>query len=359
MRTPPGNPPRLLRVDALKTVSLYSVALIHSAAPLLEKYTAADSGLWWAGNLYNSAARWCIPAFFMISGSFLIGEAGRTGPVSFLRHRLDRIGIPFLAWSAVYFAWNVEVNHTGQSYPSFFLLVLTQPAFYHLWFLYVLAGMYLAAPILSVYTLSASPRNQAYFLLFWFLFGSLLPTVESLSGISLFFITGSHVALFRYTGFFILGHLIRVNRISRLQRRLALPGILLGLSVTILGTYRTTVVGGAGTFNGTFYEYYSPNVVLMAVSLYILALKAGMPFRKRFRGMAGIVMSISACVPGMYLVHPLVISVLKRGMAGFYFDQNSLSPVTGVPLFALAVSGISFFITAAMRATPLLRRIVP
>jgi surface polysaccharide O-acyltransferase-like enzyme len=313
--------------------------------------------VWWIGNLYDSLARWSIPVFLMLSGAFLVDEAAGAAPGPFLLHRFRRIGIPFLFWSAVYFAWNIEMNGQDTPYRSFLLVIARRPAYYHLWFLYVLMGLYLLAPLLGAYTVAASRSNIVYLLLLWFLFGSLVPAIESYAGLSIAFMTSAPASVFRYIGYFLLGHLLRATRWP-CGRCITL--FLAGYAVTALGTYFVTVVRNRGSFGGVFYEYYSPNVLLMSVALFVFFRSAaGMDVGGlRSHGMRTVRFT-AACVPGIYLVHALLIAALKRGMAGIVLDQYMSHPAMGVPFFALVVFALSLGIVGLIRAVPVVRRIVP
>ncbi len=352
--------PRILWADFLKIGAMYAVVLIHSAAPLLIAYNRQGPRVWWVGNLYDSLARWCIPVFFMLSGAFLIGKAQRVGPGPFLARRLQRIGIPFLIWSAVYFVWNIQMNNHDLSYGSFLVTIIREPAYYHLWYLYVLMGVYLFAPLLSVYLQSASKRNVTYFIILWVIFGSVLPTVEAYFDFPLFMISTAPYSLFRYLGFFLIGYLMRNSSCSRGWLTLYALVFLAGLLVTIAGTWWLTVVKGGGEFSGVFYEYYSPNVLIMSVSLFIIIKSLRLPSGVYVPNpVAGTISFVAGCVPGIYLVHALVIALLQQEFGGFRIDQYTYGAVLGVPLFALIVFGISLVFVGFIRLIPLLRRIVP
>ncbi len=351
---------RVLWADYLKIFAMFAVVLIHSAAPLLVAYEERGAGVWWIGNLYDSAARWCIPAFFMLSGAFLIDKARTLGSVAFLRRRLARIGVPFLAWSAVYYIWNIEINGADMAYESFLVSIIQAPAYYHLWFFYVLIGLYLIAPLLSIYFASATRRNVAYFLILWALFGSLAPTIEAIRGSAIFFIAGSPFSLFRYIGFFALGYVLRDVRCSGRQCVVLLLVFVTGLAITALGTWRLTV-SNQGEFNGALYEYYSPNVVVMAASIFcIIKSVPGLSNATQSHCIGKSVALVGACVPGVYLVHALVIAALKQGLiGGVRFEPDYFGTAPGVLLFALVVFVISLTIALGIRAIPVLRRLAP
>ena len=63
--------------DYLRVAATFAVVVLHVAA---SKWSAADvnGATWKAFNFYNSAVRWGVPIFIMISGSlFLLGTLPR------------------------------------------------------------------------------------------------------------------------------------------------------------------------------------------------------------------------------------------------------------------------------------------
>jgi surface polysaccharide O-acyltransferase-like enzyme len=103
----------------------------------------------------------------MLSGYFLF-------PVedifSFYKKRLSRIVIPFIVWCIVYafyayFLGKVDLN-------TALINILKIPVNFgtevgHLWFVYMLTGIYLFAPILSPWIQTASRRSMEVYLLLW------------------------------------------------------------------------------------------------------------------------------------------------------------------------------------------------
>lgn len=83
-----------------------------------------------------------MPLFFLLAGFFARMLYGRRGAGGFLRHRLVRIGLPFLIFLPLSFAFArfVFVQTHPDLVPPFFLTV-------HLWFLYYLLAYSLAAAV--------------------------------------------------------------------------------------------------------------------------------------------------------------------------------------------------------------------
>ncbi|NLG17642.1 MAG: acyltransferase family protein [Fibrobacter sp.] len=347
---------RLLWPDILKILSIYGVVLIHSAAPMLTRYDSVGMQNWWVANIYDSLVRWCIPVFFMASGAFLIAKAGKESPGQFFMRRSRKIIVPFLIWSAVYFLWRIYLNGEDLQWTSFFSMLFREPIYYHLWFIYILIELYLLAPVLGVYVKSAGMKNQLYLLSLWFIFCSILPMLEIICGFQTILSIGSTVSFINYAGYFFLGYFLHDIKLKPVYLPFLFLLFALGFLATAYGTFYLSIIKGNGTFSGVFYEYYTVNVLAMSVSVFLI-IKSIPVFQVSSRGiLTGI---IAACVPGIYFVHAIVIAVFKRNLLGFTLSESSLRPSIGIPVFALAVFGISLVITQIIKIIPGIRCAIP
>ncbi len=351
---------RLIWPEALKIAALFAVILIHSAAPLLLRYHSMGAEVWWIGNLYDSLARWCIPVFVMLSGSFLIDRADGKHWNQFIVRRMRRVVIPLIFWSALYFIWRREVNGENLDPGDFFALVLAEPAYYHLWFLYMLIGLYVIAPLLNAFMRRASTSMLFYFFALWVLFGSLLPTAQRLFGFRIYDPLGNATPLFVYMGYFSIGRALRDLLPGPRLRLLAAGTFLLAYAATALGTYYRSIVRNGGELDPVFYEYGSISVVLMSLGVFLMFKGDGKPVHPRhFRRKELVLLKIAQCMPGVYLLHAMVIAVLAQGMTGITFTQLSLPPVIGVPAFAFTTFTVSLCVILVLRDVPVIRWVVP
>jgi surface polysaccharide O-acyltransferase-like enzyme len=350
----------LLWADVLKIASIFAVVLIHAAAPFLLQYHKQGGAAWWAGNAYDSLARWCIPLFFMLSGAFLIPEASQLSLKSFFSRRFRRVFIPFVVWSGIYFLWRIHVNGEALAWKSFLPLFLREPLYYHLWFFYVLVELYLLAPIVAVFTVHARKSTLWYFFILCIIFGSLLPQIQTYVKLDTYFTLGKSSAIFAYVGIFMLGHVLREILPSAAVRVVWTLIFLLALSVTAFGTYLLTVRQNNGVLGELFYEYFSVNVTLMAVAVYLNGKCIPQPAGGTAdKPVLNLIQLIATCVPGIYLIHPMMMTLFAREVLGFTLTGANLPPTFGIPLFALAVFTGSLICVLVLKLIPGIKYIVP
>lgn len=350
----------LIWPDLLKVLAIYAVIVIHSAAPYLILYEERGLHDWWAGNIYDSAARWCIPLFVMLSGLFLIEKYREETFWNFFARRFFRVLFPLIIWSFIYFLWRIYANKEELSLYSFIPMLFLEPIYYHLWYMYLVIELYLLAPIMGLYMKYSCCRHNWYYIALWFVMAVVLTFIESWFDVRTYISIGTENSIFKFAGYFALGWMLKDFELKAVKKFLFFLFFLLGLFITAYGTYLVTVLRNNGQFSDLFYEYFSFGVFMMAVSIFLIGKSLKNPaFFSRFRKGHKILSFTAACVPGIYLVHAILIAVAKRGMLGFRFTPEMTDPFIGIPIFALGVLAASLLVVFIIKALPVIRYMVP
>jgi surface polysaccharide O-acyltransferase-like enzyme len=149
------------------------VIVVHSTEPFYlggegsRILTAADA--FWA-SFFDSFVRACVPLFIVASSYLQFPLHYSSG--EFCRRRAVRILIPFAVWSLIYaFVWGEPVYNLKN------LLLNFNYAAGHLWFVYMLIGVYLLMPILSPWAEKVGKKELQVYLGIW-LFTTLLPLIR-------------------------------------------------------------------------------------------------------------------------------------------------------------------------------------
>lgn len=164
-------------VDWMRTVAIFFVIVIHSTEPFYiggegSLILSQTNALWVA--FFDSFCRACVP-LFVIASCFL--QLPLDKPVSqFFRKRFVRVLVPFFLWTAAYaIAWGNPVDNFKD------LLLNFNYAAGHLWFVYMLIGVYLLIPMLSPWASQVSKRQLTFYLAVC-LFTTLIPFVREIAG---------------------------------------------------------------------------------------------------------------------------------------------------------------------------------
>lgn len=339
-------------VDLVRIVAVFQVILVHLSYVIFFKEELLSSN-WMAANFYDSFSRMGVPLFFMASGFLLLG---RSEPVpDFFRKRFVKVGIPTLFWSVAYLLWSVEAYRNGTMNPPGIALSMLKAMYLgdveiHLWFLYILIGIYLVVPILRVFVSAASRQDLTYFVALWFLATPLLEMAQRILGqptaLVIPVVTG-------YVGYFMLGYLLAEVELDRRGLLLSTLGVILAVAITFFGTNMLSV--RAGPIDAYFYSYFSPPTVLATICGFFLLKDLG----QRLGKAGGLVRAVSATSFGIYLVHIFVVELLRKGDLGFRLYSWMAPSAYMIPLTALVVFFLSFVIVFALRKIPILRMLVP
>lgn len=347
---------RLIWADILRVSAVFAVVLLHSAAPLLVQYRTEGPASWWIGNVYDSAVRWCVPLFVMLSGALLLGSNQPVG--QFLARRFRRVAVPFVVWSVLYFCWAIFFKGRDLAVADFPRLLIDGSVYYHLWFFPMILTLYLLIPILRPFLRRTGRRGAWILVAAWIPIVTLLPVIADMRGWREA-PESVDASPLRYAGYLVLGYLLRDALPNRQQTRAAVVLFVGAWALTAVGTWVLTVPLGGGRFDGLLYEYFAANVVLMTVAVFLLGRRAGARSSSGDLRAARLLRTASASALGVYVVHAMVIDLLKSGRLGLRIDQASVHPAVGIPLFALAVFGLSFAVVLTLRRIPVIGKVVP
>jgi surface polysaccharide O-acyltransferase-like enzyme len=255
----------LIYVKSVRAFALCVIVTLHVAFPLIHLYNSISYSEWWMGNYFYIWGKIGSPLFTMVSGLLLLNPA-KDQPLSlFFRKRFMKVLLPFAAWSVIYLIWRIYLR--GESFTPWEMMVLfvQGPVYYHLWFIQMILGLYLATPILRIYIRHATRQNLTYFLIVWLVTVSILPIIKRFFdfevGIDITVTTG-------YVGFFVLGYYLRDITLTRRQIMASLLVVVASLLFTQYVTYAMTVRNN-GAFDNFFVLNDSFNLVILAVSLFL------------------------------------------------------------------------------------------
>ena len=339
---------RLVYLDWLRILAALAVVTIHVSASVVTDSAQEYKSPWMAGNFYDSIGRWCVPIFVMISGALMLSSKRDVTIRDFLQKKMSKILIPLAAFSVIYYANEVRKGEYAFSTSDFIQRLATDDIMYHLWFLYMIAGLYLITPLLKLLVQHAQRKDVEYFVLLWFFASVLSKLLEYIVGytveIELFFVT-------HYIGYFVLGYYLFTYDITATWRKIIYVGGLLGWFTTFFMTYVESIQVD-GPLEHFWYDEHTPNVMLMAIALFTV-----FKYTKLGRfPLPWIGKVISEASFGIYLIHVLVMQTILEKVSFAWVDVH---PIIGIPYKVTLVLTISTLLVLGIKKVPGLRRIIP
>ena len=334
---------RLVWVDVLRLAAMLMVIAGHS----VDIYNATPqddpmNGFW--GAFIGSLMRPSVPLFAMMTGLLLlpIGESAS----SFYRRRIPRVLIPMLFWSVIYYLipWFTGVigldksvisvlfpfefapsQEWGDAVSNIAMIPLMFNGYTtHMWYLYMLIGLYLFMPFFSAWVEKNDHTLIRTYIILWGC-SLMLPYLAQLLSPNLFGVCAwNQFGTFHYfagfTGYLLLGHLLgKGNPLP--SRKIVAVGVMLyfaGYVVTYTGF--TTIMAQysyeqAPDLIEMFWQFCSPNVVLMAIGLFLIAQRVKIRSERWQR----VLQSTTRCSFGAYLMHyifigPVIILLSPLGL---------------------------------------------
>ena len=322
-------------VDWRRVIACFMVFVVHSTEPFYlggqGSLILTESDAFWS-SFFDSLVRSCVP-LFVIASSYLQFPV-RYPTCEFFKRRAVRILIPFAIWTAVYaFVWGEPADNFRN------LLLNFNYSAGHLWFVYMLIGVYLLMPMLSKWAETVEKKELQIYLGIC-LFTTLIPILRDwVSGHAVTVVYGPsglpRQALFPlwgeaswnaygvfyyfsgFMGYLLLGLYFRrfVGELSWKKTLLiALPCYIAGFAITFGGFLYRVYETAAGVFpveglveKAVWWETTWCNdtlgVALMAVAwiLVIKKIKAEGKFYQK------VLLPVSKASYGMYLMHLLIL----------------------------------------------------
>lgn len=372
--TAPTGRERLVWCDAMRLLAFFFLLCCHAADPFYAAaaYAAgggtADPELVTWGTRWGSLVRPCVPLFVMLTGVLCLPV--KTGMTQFYGRRIPRVLFPFLIWSVLYYMtpWftgivgldSSTVRHLfpwaesdSQALGDGLALVARIPYAFsfiasHMWYIYMLIGLYLYMPIFSAWVERATRREKEWVLGLWLLSTGLPYFTTYVSRYCFGTCEWNSFGLFYYfagfSGYMLLGHYIREYiRWGAVRTMLvSIPLLAAGLAITHAGySHIMAMSERTPEMVELFWTYNTPNVVMMTVAWFLIVCRLRINANGR---VARWLASLTTCGFGIYMIHYYFVYL------GFCMGEwMGIPDALRIPFSALVILTCSWSIVAVAR----------
>lgn len=331
MNKPSVQTQRIVWVDLLRLIALLMVITAHCVDIYNVTPDVAASDSRW-GAIIGSFVRPSVPIFAMMTGLLLLPVGQSAG--DFYRRRIPRVVIPMILWSAIYCLspWLIGILGGGpevvttffpmeqapsQSFGDAMRNVAAIPFTFngyttHMWYIYMLVGLYLLMPFMSAWIAKGDRTMTRTYVILWgcslllpYLRYAVAPYIFGECAWNEF---GTFYCFAGFSGYLLLGHLLKNGN------GLSTPKVVLLALLLFASGYAITYTGFRSMsaqysydehpeLLEMFWQFCSPNVVIMAVALFIAVQRT----RIRSQRTQNILADITRCSFGTYLIHYLLI----------------------------------------------------
>lgn len=342
---------RVLYLDVLRIIAIMAVIMIHvSNKYLTEPVSNLNPSHWYISCAYYSFSRWAVPIFCMISGALFLDGKQNVSIKTLYKKNIFRIFIAFLFWSVLYAIYvTIEYDWLKLSTLKTFIGEVVH-GHYHLWFLWMIAGLYISFPILKA--IYSDKKILKYYLTIMLVYAFTLPFFFDICksfGILENFIekVGScyvkmnlHLVL-GYAGYFLLGGVLNNQNFSNTKKFIIYIG---GVSSFLLSFFLTSILHKKGvdfySIDGTFLNYQGLLVFFTSIAVFIFVKNLSPISKFNFLWFE----LLSKNVFGVYLIHIFVLD--------FFVYRNLLNdftPIWGIPFLTIIIFFVSVVIVMCLR----------
>jgi len=303
------------------------VVLIHVTSGIMDNYSVAEVGtgraLVWS-ELQIVVMRWAVPIFLMITGALLLNPEKQIGwakvwkYVKRMVYVLCTFGFAFCLMKELFVYRALTLEMLWQAV----LDLLSNDGFSHMWYIYALIGVYLLLPLFKSFVASHDKRELEILLLILFTFTCVIPTINSVFGLNLAtFVWFSSSVFYVFMGYY-------AHNFMELNHRILCVG-LVALALN-MGLKAWGIVG-----YGEYWKFlHGPGCfmeALWSITVFLLMKRyLDRPYKAR-----GGVATISRLSFGIYIIHPLFLNILYKGLG---WGPWMLPPV----IFELVIWAIAF-----------------
>lgn len=344
---------RVYYLDVLRFIACIAVVMIHTTSEyVLKDFGSAD---FWIGNILNSISRFGVPIFVMISGCLMLDKRYNCTNQKLIKH-IRKMIVFFIFWSAIYVIFYqiivpLLIKHEQINIVKIFLTFVK--GHFHLWFIYMIIGLYLILPLLRLWVKDENKKYIEYFIILAIVFSFFLPQLVS--------VASNYTSVFKnindiidkvdlkyvggYTTYFILGWYINNYGIKH-KKMLYILGTI-SLAITIISTFILSITTGKAI---QMYGNFNINVLLY--SLMIFSLIKDVFYNKN--GSNKMVSTISKYSLGIYAMHPLIIDVINKLLIKIDINMALIN----VPIVYILTLIISVSVSFLMSKIPILKNTV-
>lgn len=290
--------------DAIRLFATVAIVLLHTAANGVNRLVSGSPD-WWLANLIDSACRAGVPLFLMLSGALLLNRTHQSA-TQFYHNRLQKLALPVLLWSLFYLLWSAlkaQIKQQPYSFETAADQLLAGAPYFHLWFIYMLAGVYLLLPPLRQFWQQLTPSQQTLFC--WLA----LLLQQSLHG--LYFLLALPEPPWPLWALGYLPYLLLGAWLTRPQQEKPATPLLSGAALLVLISASALLYHwqrDAGLSEPFYYSYHRMSLpVLLSALLLWQLLQPLPPVRSR------LLQAIRRHSLGIYCAHPLFLDLTEYG----------------------------------------------
>lgn len=336
---------RVLYFDFLKAIAIIFVILIHVISEYWETLDV-NSNTFIVLSFLDSISRFCVPIYFMVSGSLFLNEEKNITIKDVLKKYVPRILLLFIFWNISYNVLNIIVTKQVISLKvisNIFIDTIFGKGIFHLYFLPIIIGFYLCLPALRQITKKENKNIIKYLIIILFIFFGFSRIFNYLFNISL-----SYTIVFsKYLIYFLLGYYLNTFEISKKNTKMI---YMIGFVGFIITFAMTVICSKTNGITDVFFKYDTFNVIIYSTAIFLFVKNNIVKFNDK------LLKILSQTNFGVYLIHGLVLGLLE--FIGLFSKIDNISITLSIIVNSILIYLISTLSIYILIKIPFIKKLV-
>lgn len=324
---------RINYITNLRAFAAFCVVFIHVASGLLDSGMPLPHGgaEMFFLEFYRHVAECAVPVFVMITGTLLL-NSDKDIPYKIIFNKyIWRIFMALIIFGLPMNMLELYSQNIHQNFilvlASSFISLIKGKCWAHMWYLYMLIGLYLLLPLFKKFINYSSIVDEFILLAVLFVMGFIIPTINSYSDSSL----NNWMILPPYLCMLVAGDVLsKINTVLTSWSKLIMGGLLIIFCIILI---LLKVI-----YHVHFNFYIDPILLFLATGLYLIFMS--------YDGESIAVNKISRYSFAIYIVHPLFVNIIYK-VFKINFSEYASSWYY-VPLVAVFIWFLSLLFSIAL-----------
>lgn len=335
-------------IEYLRFIATLAVIMIHIT--MTEVVNSSITQMGWLDYAIYSAGyaltRWAVPVFIMITGSLLLNPEKEFTTLK-QRHYILRMVLVLFIFGSVFSAMEIIFTDGLSEWylliPKCLLRVIQNRSWDHLWYIYLLIGLYLLTPFTRASIVNLSRSQLLTLILVLYGINYIRPAINIIFDIN---ISDLWIAANGYYAYYLMGYYLSLedNKVVANRREIYIAAV---MSMLFMIACDTLQIIHTGTYSRWIRDA-NPLVPIIAVAIFVFAKTNIRTTHKA----SAICKSITQCSFGIYLIHPLFINLLYKVVG---ITPRDFPIAVGIFAFFITVLLLSWSATIILRKIPFIR----
>lgn len=327
---------RINYIDSLRVLATILVIFIHVSSMFISTQDLhVDDAGFFAYKFTHTFCSMAINLFLMISGILLLKRNNDIPYTQVLTRYIYRIVLALLIFGFPMCLLEQFMQSNGSTYSEMIMFsvvnLLTGNCWTHMWYLYMLIGIYMVLPVLNSYFAKNDKTEQRYFMMGLIIFGVIIPSAKLFFDIQI----TNYIRFNSYVAIFALGYYIH-NHISSNRKTITIASV---LSVLYIVFCFCKVHYGNECYGPTYFSS-----VIFAGALLVIVRRFPL-----FKVLCGSLAKHCFC---LYLVHPIFLNILFKII---HIERIlTFHSVINMCIVFLVAFGCSFILSIILHKIPFL-----